>query len=952
LRHALEHVSHYLPAQAPLEVFVHHNTLHAFQHLPFDEGVEAAREKLGGEGYLAEEVYRKAHAEGRISDADLDAALARGLPGDLPAMPQQFPEARALARLAMLHDVDPLTPSELRWRLSERESAIATSALWTACLSLTAGMKSRIQERRPAPRFPRDWLLAVGQDDPYDRVHAVLIPLCAAFLDRGQSRFSMPDRDAGFFTAWKRILTAGKAVRPAWAASLGKRLRRWEQHATEPEDVVLELLDEIGISDEELEGFVEHTLLALAGWAGMFQRLEHAPGPVGRSSALVRLMDFLAVRLTLDTLALRDAASELDFDGPLRNLRAHLRKLPQMAADSEHGPGDVAWPLFRLLHLASVPASRLLAAGPDGARAVVRLLEVLSPRFRRRVWHEAYEAHYRDQVLSALRMNRQRAAAQGPVQFQVAFCMDDREESIRRHFEEISDRHVTFGTAGFFNLAIAYQGIDDPTTFPLCPVVMEPMHRIREHVPEEHAHLAEMRRRRRERIGRLATRFYHASGSLLLGVLVTLGTGVLVALPLLASVFAPRFAGRMRKAIASRVLPEPKTSLTMPRLEDPAEENRLLDGFTVEEKVRRVAVLLENIGLTRDFAPVVAIIGHGSSSVNNPHFAAYACGACGGRSGGPNARLFARMANRPEVREGLRAYGIDVPAETVFVGGEHDTCADTIRLYDLDEAPAARMDDLLSLKRTLDRACMRNAHERIRRFESAPRRASPERAWRHVTARSYNLSEPRPELGHATNAACVVGRRRLTRGLFLDRRAFLVSYDPATDPDGSVLERTLVAVGPVGAGINLEYFFSTTDNERFGAGTKLPHNVTGLVAVMNGASSDLRTGLPKQMIEIHEPIRLQLIVEATIPTLEGIMKRQPGVAELVKNEWVRVVALDPESGAMHVYHAEDGFVPWDGVRVPVPEVASSAEWYQGKTGFIPPARLLLGERSQEVRRAG
>ena len=305
-----------------------------------------------------------------------------------------------------------------------------------------------------------------------------------------------------------------------------------------------------------------------------------------------------------------------------------------------------------------------------------------------------------------------------------------------------------------------------------------------------------------------------------------------------------------------------------------------------------------------------------------------------------------------DLRARLLASGIDVPEETVFLGGEHDTCADTVRLYDLDEAPAARLDDLRELQRQLDRACAQNAHERVRRFESAPRGASPGRALRHVAARSYNLSEPRPELGHATNAACIVGRRRLTRGLFLDRRVFLVSYDPAADPDGTVLSRTLAAVAPVGAGINLEYFFSTTDNEGFGAGTKLPHNVTGLVGVMNGASGDLRTGLPRQSIEIHEPVRLQFIVEATVPTLEGILLRQPGVAALVKNEWVRAVALDPETGAAHVYHAGEGFLPWDGARVPVPEVGSSAEGYQGKTGFVPPARIVLRELRREDERAG
>ena len=65
---------------------------------------------------------------------------------------------------------------------------------------------------------------------------------------------------------------------------------------------------------------------------------------------------------------------------------------------------------------------------------------------------------------------------------------------------------------------------------------------------------------------------------------------------------------------------------------------------------------------------------------------------------------------------------------------------------------------------------------------------------------------------------------------------------------------------------------------------------------MDGAQSDLRTGLPKQMIEIHEPIRLQLVVETTPSVLEGVLERAPAVAELVRNAWVRVMTVDPDTG--------------------------------------------------------
>jgi uncharacterized protein YbcC (UPF0753/DUF2309 family) len=257
----------------------------------------------------------------------------------------------------------------------------------------------------------------------------------------------------------------------------------------------------------------------------------------------------------------------------------------------------------------------------------------------------------------------------------------------------------------------------------------------------------------------------------------------------------------------------------------------------------------------------------------------------------------------------LREKGINIPDKTLFIGGVHDTCTDSVLLYE-EAVPAERLAELRRLHVRLSDALFRNAHERSRRFASATPDFSSAQALEHVEERAADLSQARPELGHATNAACIVGRRMLSRGVFLDRRAFLVSYDPTIDADGMILEKILLAAGPVCAGINLEYFFSTVDNERFGAGTKLPHNVTGLVAVMNGASSDLRTGLPKQMIEIHEPVRLQLILDASPEVVLGIMNRQPALAELIQNEWVQATTITPGTTVVHVYQAGQGFMRW------------------------------------------
>jgi uncharacterized protein YbcC (UPF0753/DUF2309 family) len=176
----------------------------------------------------------------------------------------------------------------------------------------------------------------------------------------------------------------------------------------------------------------------------------------------------------------------------------------------------------------------------------------------------------------------------------------------------------------------------------------------------------------------------------------------------------------------------------------------------------------------------------------------------------------------------------------------------------------------------------------------------------------------------------------LTRGLHLDRRAFLVSYDPAVDRNHAVLERILAAVGPVGAGISLEYYFSSVDNETFGCGTKLPHNVTGLIGVMNGHQSDLRTGLPLQMVELHEPMRLLLIVDATPDALLTVAERQAEVAELVINGWVQLVSVDPTTGVMAVFERGE-FVPYEPAPTLLPVVDRSREWHMRMRAHVKPA---------------
>lgn len=818
-------LQHYLPAQAPLKDFVHHNTLHAFQDLPFHQAMEAATKLFGYQTYVDPTYYLQALRKGQISHEQLEKRLKK---------------AGAAHVDELIHQLN----------------ALSGSLVWE-------GEVGQIRRRWHEQHH-------INLDKA---VHPLLFRTLGSYLDQGFATWAFPRSPRGFLASLREL-----DRQSYYRIFKHKRVRALLKQP----GLTLERLLELLVGKSEFFGpYLVDMAFAHPGWSGMVATLEQQPESL-LDHRKINLREFLLFELLLE------------LDAVYTRLGEHFK--PLMAESQLSAPAYFS-------NRNPLPALRTLA-----------------------VWQEALEWSYFDQVLAGMADAPESKPRRGS-SFQAFFCIDDRECSLRRHLEALDTGASTFGTPGFFQIDAMYQPEGGKFMTKICPAPMQPGYVLQE-----------LPARGKKSGPQSDWHFSRRSHGLLGGWLTSQTLGFSSAVRLAANIFRP---GESPATVSAFRHMAPGSKLYL-RYKGESHEG-LQAGYTVAEMADRVERLLRSTGLVTDFAPLIYVVAHGASSVNNTHYAGYDCGACSGRPGSVNARAIAEMANDIHVREALAERGLHLPSDCRFVPALHDTTRDELAWYDEKGLSSTLQQQHNRNKQTFEAALRCNARERARRFVLIDIKKPVEKVHDAVKKRALSLFEPRPELNHATNALCIVGRRSLTDHLFLDRRAFMNSYDASADPSGDLLLGILQAATPVCGGINLEYYFSRVDPDKLGAGSKLPHNVMGLIGVANGMDGDLRPGLPAQMTEVHDPLRLLMIVERAPDELIDILSRHQPTLAWYRQNWVLLVAVDPESRAMYRFE-DDAFVRYQPQAYELPEMHNVEKLVLGTSENLPVIRLKPEEQ--------
>lgn len=664
----------------------------------------------------------------------------------------------------------------------------------------------------------------------------------AAYYDRGQALWNLPDSPETNLYAAWRQYTL--IDRSARATGLKQVRTHLLGAPANAADALSWALTQLDVPAAELSDYLYATLKTIGGWGSYCRYLRFVAELQGQEQH--DLSDLLTIRLVWDVLILRemDLSAQKQWRGQL-NQWAQQRSLSQRDCDM-------------------VDEILLTAA----------------------------ELAFRRQLIAGMRQKASDAATASETRpaVQAAFCIDVRSEVFRRHLESSMPNVQTIGIGGFFVLPLDYCRLGEDKARTHTPVPINPSYRVQEIGNET------LTKRRYTRLGRSASwKQFKLSAASCFTFVESAGLS-----------YVPRLIADTLGWHRSSLPPDESglTEQERAQLYPALDQNGVLDEAAKTHMAER---MLRALGLASGaIAPIVMLVGHGSSTTNNPHRAGLDCGACAGQTGEVSARVGAALLNEPGVRHGLAERGIHIPQDSQFIAALHDTTTDEVQL--LDRGAAIPLVERAALTDALKRA---GELTRLERLVSLDASFDTTNTARHAVHRGRDWSQVRPEWGLAGNAAFIAAPRARTRGLNLAGRAFLHDYEWHKDEDFSVLYQIMAAPLVVANWINLQYYGSIVDNLRQGCGNKVLHNaVGGMVGVLEGNGGDLRVGLSIQSLHDgtqwrHEPLRLSTFIEAPIKEMDRIIAGHDMLRQLLDNRWLYLLQLNADGTVLRRFGHND-----------------------------------------------
>ncbi len=656
-----------------------------------------------------------------------------------------------------------------------------------------------------------------------------LLPMVVSYFDQGLNRWNVDSNKHGLWNWFKKYVTTTLSLKSKIIPSLKKDLIQFSDKSNI--EIINLVLYRKGLTQSQVENYIQYLLFLFKGWSGMINVFENKNEQYPLVAYPVSLLEWIAILVVTEhNISISHQTKLLNNDTKIsirkKIISSEIKKIKKNEIEYYQKV------IFQIKNQLQLKNSNLHDKNPPSKNQNL----------------------ITDTVF--------------------LFCIDDREESLRRHLEKQNSKYHTHGTVGFFGLDFKLKRPHHVIHQPQCPPVILANKTAVEKSPPQF---------KNRKLYSVLPHFNESRFNFIEPILS------LFAWPLFMAALTLRtLKPKIYSLLRNKIKPDPYIHSNT--------KIEFTNAYCDEEKANILFNILNGMGLVNITTDMVIVVGHGSTTTNNPFQKSYGCGACSGQSGYANSKVFCDFANDHKIRELVILKGISFNSNTVFIPACHDTAADEIDIFENDNLTELQKNKLTLIKNDLYLALEENKKERIQQFQ-LPKTTD-------FKSRSLDWSQPRPEFGHSLVSCAVFGPRQMTKNLHLERRSFLISYDPTTDHDGAALEFSIMNALPVCANINMDYFTSKAFPEAFGAGSKLPLNIASGIGLMAGSKGDLKIGLALQMVDYHLPLRLISFVYAEKSKLNQVISKSARLQNIINNHWIHLIRIDPLTHQFESYSQE------------------------------------------------